>query len=57
METNKRCYTGSNPLFNNIPPVYDDESAFSKSIIRIFEAKNQDIPDCESLHNSIFSAL
>jgi hypothetical protein len=48
-EINKRRYTGSIPLFNisNIP------SKLLLPIVRFFEAVNQDIPDCGSLHDSV----
>lgn len=48
-EINKRRYTGSIPLFNisNIP------SKLLLLIVRFFEAVNQDIPDCGSLHDSV----
>ena len=52
-EINKRRYTGSIPLFNisNIP------SKLLLPIVRFFEAVNQDIPDCGSLHNSVLKKI
>jgi hypothetical protein len=54
-EINKRRYTGSIPLFNirNIASKLLLPIGFSKPIVRFFEAVNQDIPDCGSLHNSV----
>jgi hypothetical protein len=54
-EINKRRYTGSIPLFNisNIPSKLLLPIGFSKPIVRIFEAVNQDIPDCGSFHDSV----
>jgi hypothetical protein len=54
-EINKRRYTGSIPLLNisNIPSKLLLPIGFSKPIVRFFEAVNQDIPDCGSLHDSV----